>query len=161
MAAPFGLGCAPKVNVTTAPDFDFASAGTYAWITDELVLIQQGDPQPNVRTEANETLVRAAIERELAAKGYTKVAHDDADLLLAFSVGVRVRYRVEAVDIGGDVGDPQTKGTLNIYVLDRAASREVWHANVTDWLSKSEEPAAVVDRAVGRLMAKLPPHAAP
>lgn len=156
LAAPTALGCAPKVEQSELPSFDFSSSRTYAWVTDDLILIEFGDPQPNVRKESNEILIREAMDRELAAKGYTKVGHDEADLLVAFSVGVRMRYRVEGVDLGGQPGDPQTKGTLNIYALDRETTREVWHAYMSKWLSKADDPKTVIDNAVNQILAQFP-----
>jgi hypothetical protein len=156
LAAAGPLACASTVQVSERADFDFSSSRTYAWITDEPVLIQFGKPQPNVRTRANEALIRDAVDRELAAKGYTKVEHDDADLLVAFSVGVLMRYRVEGVSLGDAPGGRQTKGTLNLYFLDRKSAREVWHAYVSRWLSKSDDPKAVADGAVGRILAEFP-----
>lgn len=156
--------CAPTVLAERTANYDFAAATTYAWITDDLVLIELGDPQPNVRTKDNELLVRAAVERELAARGLTKAPREEAELLVSFSVGVRIRYRVEggqgnAVTGAGGPGEPQTKGTLNIYLLDRAQQIEVWHGSTSKWLSKSDDPKAVVDQAVASIMAIYPNEA--
>ncbi len=167
----FGLGalgglllsvaCAPKVFAERTPGYDLESAKTYAWVTEDLVLIEFGDAQPNVRTKDNERRVRAAVDRELAARGFTKVPRDEATLLVSFSVDVRIRYRVEggqgnAVTGAGGPGEPQTKGTLNIYLLDRAQETEVWHGSVSEWLAKSDDPDTVVNDAVGRIMAVYP-----
>jgi hypothetical protein len=160
----FSAACAPKVLAERTANYDFAAATTYAWITDDLVLIELGDPQPNVRTKENELLVRAAVERELAARGLTKAPRDEADLLVSFSVGVRARYRLEggqgnAVTGAGGPGEPQTKGTLNIYLLDRAQQIEVWHGSTSKWLRKSDDPKAVVDQAVASIMVVYPNEA--
>ena len=161
------VACAPAVHAERTAGYDFAAATTFAWITEDLVLIELGEPQPNVRTKDNERLIRAAIERELAERGMTKVPHDQANLLVSFSVGVRVRYRVEggegtnpAINSLGSPSDPQTKGTLNIYVLDRVQQHEVWHGSTSKWLRKSDDPKAVIDEAVQKVMAVYP-NAAP
>ena len=156
LAVPATLSCAPQVQQSELPAFDFSSSRTYAWITDDLILIEFGDPQPRVRTKSNETRVRDAIDRGLAAKGYTKVDAAEADLLIAFSVGTRMRYRVEGVSLGDQPGTPQTKGTLNIYALDRGTGREVWHAYLSKWLSKNDDPATVIDEAVRRILTEFP-----
>jgi hypothetical protein len=159
--------CAPAVQAERTANYDFAAATTFAWITEDLVLIELGEPQPTVRTKDNERLVRAAIERELAARGMTKVPHDQATLLVSFSVGVRVRYRVEGgegtspgINSLGSPSEPQTKGTLNIYLLDRAQQQEVWHGSTSKWLRKSDDPEAVINEAVRKVMAVYP-NAAP
>jgi hypothetical protein len=153
--------CAQPVLAERTANYDFAAASTYAWITDDLVLIELGEPQPNVRTKDNERRIRAAIERELAARGLTPAPRDQASLLVSFSVGVRIRYRLEggegnAVTGAGSPSEPQTKGTLNIYLLDRAQQVEVWHGSTSKWLRKSDDPQAVIDQAVAKIMAVYP-----
>jgi hypothetical protein len=144
--------------------YTFAAATTYAWITEDLVLIELGEPQPNVRTKDNERYVRTAIERQLMGRGMTKAPKEEADLLVSFSVGVRVRYRLEggqgnAVTGAGAPAEPQTKGTLNIYLLDRAQQVEVWHGSTSKWLRRSESPQAVINQAVEKIMAVYPNEA--
>lgn len=159
-----GPACAPKVHAERTPGYDLEAAKTYAWVTEELVLIELGEDQPNVRTKDNERHLRAAIDEELAARGFQQVPRDQAELLVAFSVGVRVRYRVEGVDDRSAVtatgpGEPQTKGTLNIYLLDRAQEKEVWHGWTSKWLHKGDDPAVVIDEAVSKIMAVYPGEA--
>lgn len=154
-------GCATvKVRADRAPDFDLEAAKTYAWITDEPVLIQFGEDQPEIRTKTNEGLIRAAVDRELAARGFGLSAREEADLLVAFSVGLRTKYRLEggpgtAIIMDGP-GQTQTEGTLNLYLIDRAADREVWHGQVSAPLDLNEEPKTVIDRAVARIMNVYP-----
>lgn len=155
--------CAPKVLAERAPGYDLEAAKTYAWVTDELVLIELGEDQPNVRTKDNERRIRAAIDSELAARGFQLVPRDQAQLLVAFSVGVRKRYRVEGVDPSSITatgpGDPQTKGTLHVYLIDRAQETEVWHGQTSKWLSKSDDPEEVIGEAVAKIMAAYPNQA--
>lgn len=167
------IGCAGKPHYEVTPGYDVATYATYAWATDELVMIgveeidanapPEKAAQPNVRTEANERRLRAAIDAALAERGYTKAPRDQADLLVAFSVGTRVRYRLEG---GPDSwiasqqpAETQTKGTLHIYLLHRADQKEAWHGWTSKWLNRGDDPDAVVRDAVTRIMAKLPAHA--
>ncbi|WP_266215917.1 DUF4136 domain-containing protein [Paraliomyxa miuraensis] len=154
------VACAPKVNAQRTPDYDLEAAKAYAWVTEDLVLIELGEDQPNVRTKDNERLIREAVNRELAARGFQLVPKEQAQVLVAFSVGVRVRYRVEGVDPSSITatgpGEPQTKGTLNIYLIDRATEAEVWHGWTSKWLHKGDDPAAVIDEAVRKIMAAYP-----
>ena len=53
-------------------------------------------------------------------------------------------------------GETQTEGTLNVYLLDRATEREVWHGWATKTLRPSDDPKAVIDAAVSRIMAVYP-----
>ena len=162
LLASVGLaGCAASAPVVEKDAaYDFAAVTTYAWVTDEPVLITFGEDQPNVRTKDNELRIRAAIERELSARGMEKVEADGAAVLVAFSVGTRMRYRLEGGDRPSEFtdgpGEKQTQGTLNIYLLDRATDREVWHGSMSKWLKKSDDPDAIVNEAVGKIMARFP-----
>lgn len=159
LVAP-AVGCAGKVKHQAAEGYDFAAAKSYAWVTDEPVLIQLGDPQPTVRTAENEARIRAAIEAALAARGLTKVAVADADLEVAFSVGTVVRYRLEGGHdswiAGLEPGQRQTKGTLHIYLLNRGGKKEVWHGWTSKWLNRSDDADTVVHDAVAKIMATYP-----
>lgn len=154
-------GCATATaEIDRDEGYDFAAAQSYAWVTEEPILITFGDPQPNVRTEANEQRVRAAIDRELQARGFTKVPITEAQLVVAFSVGVRKAFRLEGGDrtstITDGPSDKQTKGTLNIYLVDPESNKEVWHGAVSKWLKKTDDPDAIVNEAVGKIMAQYP-----
>lgn len=155
------VACAPGVQTERVTEYPLEQPHSYAWVTDEPVLIQLGEDQPNVRTPENETRLRAAIDRELQARGFTSAPRDEADLLVAFTVGTTMRYRLEGGAAGSSYGGvqpgtKQTKGTLNIYLVDRAAQSEVWHGWTSKWLSKSEDPDAVVNNAVAKIMAGFP-----
>ena len=154
------LGCAGKVKHEAAPGYDFKSLKTYAWITEDLVLIQLGETQANVRTEENERHVRGAIDDALAARGLTAAPHDTADVLVAFSVGTHARYRLEGGEnswiAGLEPGKPQTKGTLHIYLVHRGDEKELWHGWTSKWLNEGDDPEQVIGDAVTRIMATFP-----
>lgn len=154
------LGCAPKARAERVAEFPLETSTRYAWITDEPVLIQLGEPQANVRTEANELRLRAAIDAALAKRGFQAVSRDEAQVLVAFSVGTTVRYRLEGSTSGSiaglEPGEKQTKGTLNLYLVDHASRREVWHGWTSKWLSKGDDPDATVHEAVETVMSAFP-----
>lgn len=154
-------GCAAKIQAERVASYPLEERKSYAWVTEDPVLIKIGDPQPNVRTQENEKLLRAAIDRELAARGFSVVGPEEAELLVAFSVGTTMRYRLEGPGPGTTVGaiqpgTKQTKGTLNIYLFDRASAQQVWRGWTSKWLSKSDDPAAVANDAVSAIMAAYP-----
>ena len=153
------LGCAGKKHTEATSGYDLAAMRTYAWITDD-ALIQLGESQPNVRTPQNEQRLRRAIEAALQARGFTASSRDAADVLVAFSVGTHARYRLEGAKDGWvaslEPGEPQTKGTLHIYVLHRADQKEIWHGWTSKWLNKTDDPDTVVRDAVAQIMAKFP-----
>ena len=160
LVAMLTMGCAAAVHHDVTACSDVAAMRTYAWITDDPVLIQLGDRQPAVRTQANEQRLRAAIDDALARRGFTRVAREDADLHVAFSVGTRTRYRLEGSSnswVGGLVpGEKQTKGTLHIYLLQPDGGSEIWHGWTSQWLAKDDDADVVVHDAVTRIAKELP-----
>src|SRR5690349_13076830 len=87
--------CATAVHHETTACSAVSAPHTFAWLTEDPVLIQLGERHPAVRTEDNEQRLRSAIDRELEARGYTRVAKGDAELHVAFSVETQRRYRLE------------------------------------------------------------------
>jgi len=153
-------GCAGQVHQDCTPCSDFSELRTYAWVTDDPVLIQLGEGQPRVRTEANERRLRAAIDEALAARGLTRVARERADVRVGFSVGTRARYRLEG---GPDSwmaslrpGEKHTQGTLHIYLLQPGDRNAVWHGSTTRWLEPGDDPDTVIREAVAHIMAEYP-----
>lgn len=153
-------GCAASTQVDRQDGYDFSAVQSYAWVTDEPILIQFGEDQPNIRTKENEARVRAAIDRELAGRGMSLVPREEADVWVAFSVGTRQAYRLEGGDRTSLVTDSpsgkQTKGTLHVYLIDRAQENEVWHGSTSKWLKKTDDPDAIVNAAVGKVLAQYP-----
>jgi hypothetical protein len=113
---------------------DFSKYQTYRWITDDLVLIQSGSGDPAIRTLENERRIRAAVDRGLAAKGLKKVDSEEAQLIVAFTVGTKARYKLE----GG------------------ATQRQIWSAWTKKNLEPGTDPDTVIGAAVAALLSKLP-----
>lgn len=162
LCAP-SIGCTKDLKAETqyAEDTDFSQYQTYRWITDDLVLIQAGAGDPNIRTIENEKRIRAAIDEGLAAKGFKKVEGDEAQLVVAFTVGTKVRYKLEGgggmgLDILTDEGSSVTRGTLTMYVFDRASQKQIWSAWTKKNLEPGSDPDAIVDAAVSVLLDELP-----
>jgi hypothetical protein len=156
-------GCTKQLEAETeyAQDVDFARYQTYRWITDDLVLIQAGAGDPAIRTLENERRIRAAVERELAQKGLRKVDGEDAQLVVAFTVGTKVRYKIQgggSSDLDLITGDSAsvTRGTLTLYLFDRVTQRQIWSAHTKKDLEPGTDPDAVVDAAVAVLLNELP-----
>ena len=86
-------------TVDVADQADFSNFQTYAWITDES-LIARSDATSELGYPLNEQRTRAAVERELARKGYRKVSGTEADFVVSFTVGSRVRVQQYYNDYG-------------------------------------------------------------
>jgi hypothetical protein len=142
---------------------DFSGYQSYAWVTDELVLIGSGMGDPRIRNEDNERRIRAEVDAALAAKGLAKVDRDDADLIVAFVVGTREQLRLEG---GGstyslltskDAASTYYQGSLSIDLFDAASRQQVWHGWVSKPLEADTDPDEIIKRAVARILAQFPP----
>jgi hypothetical protein len=161
LVVPSG-GCSKQLQAETeyAKNVDFSKYHTYRWITDDLVLIQSGTGNDEIRNVENERRIRAAVERELEAKGLKKAEGDDAQLIVAFTVGTKVRYRIQGganFDLVAAPDESYTRGVLTIYMFDRDSDKQIWQARTYEDLEPGEDPDAVIDAAVDVLLDAFPP----
>ncbi len=82
-----------KSSVDVADNAEFGELKTYAWITDQ-PLFTSNAASPDVVNPLNEQRIRTAVEGQLENKGYQKVTIDQADFVVAFTLGARDRVRV-------------------------------------------------------------------
>lgn len=82
-----------KSSVDVADHAEFGELKTYAWITDQ-PLFTSNVASPDVVNPLNEQRIRTAVEGQLQNKGYRKVSIDQADFVVAFTLGARDRVRV-------------------------------------------------------------------
>jgi hypothetical protein len=162
LAAPM-TGCSKQMRAEThyVEGTDFSKYQTYRWITDDLVLIQSGSGDPVIRTLENEKRIRAAVDRGLAEKGLQKVDSEDAQLIIAFTVGTKAHYKLQgggSLDLDLITGDSAsvTRGTLTLYLFDHATQRQIWSAWTKKNLEPGTDPDTVIDAAVAVLLSKLP-----
>ena len=83
-----------KSSVDVADHAEFGELRTYAWITDQPMFASNA-VSPEVVNPLNEQRIRAAIEEQLENKGYRRVSIDQADFVVAFTLGARERVRVQ------------------------------------------------------------------
>jgi hypothetical protein len=155
-------GCSKELQAETeyAKNVDFSKYQTYRWITDDLVLLQSGTGSEQIRNVDNERRIRAAVERELEAKGLEKGA-GDAQLIVAFTVGTKVQYRIQGganLDLVAAPDAAYTRGMLTIYLFDRDSNAQIWQARTHDDLEPGEDPDAVINTAVKVLLDEFPPN---
>ena len=130
---------------------DFASYMTYAW--------REGTPAPT--KEVQEGIV-AAVDRELQARGLTKVEPELADLFVetvaggVMDAGVRTNYvsgsrgygGVLTVDVRNDV-----RGALVVDLLDAETEQRVWRA--MDGVRMSFDDPSKVVKKVNKMTKKM------
>jgi len=161
--------CASAIQSTVdvAEQADFSNFQTYAWITDES-LIARSDATSELGYPLNEQRTRAAVERELARKGYRKVSGEEADFVVSFTVGSRDRVRVQQYygNYGysyhgyhhgftryGNAGygypgyghygsttsvQTFTEGSLVVDIFDNRSKEAIWHGSASKRLSRQD-----------------------
>ena len=165
--------CASAIQSTVdvAEQADFSNFQTYAWITDES-LIARSDATSELGYPLNEQRTRAAVERELARKGYRKVSGEEADFVVSFTVGSRDRVRVQqyygnygysyhgyhhgftrygyaryAYPGYGHYGSTEgvytfTEGSLVVDIFDNRSKEAIWHGSASKRLSRKDKDNA-------------------
>ncbi len=173
-------GCSSlKVNTEYDPTAPYASFKTYAWNP-----APPGPEQaPAIRNPVIRDRVVAAVDRELGAKGFTRVTPDASPDLLV-SVHGWAQSRVEVSSYGyaygpGYVYGPAygpyqpmpvapavevhsyTDGTLLIDFVDAKARKLVWRGTAQDTFTTPDLDAVrrSVDEAVRQLVGAYPPKA--
>ncbi len=160
------------------PAVNFGSLKSFNW--QSAVQAPTGDKL--VDNALLDSRFRAAIERELQAKGHTKVA-TGPDYLVAYSYTVQNRierdpYR-SSVGVGVGVGGSRRGGfggigfdlgygdrdyeqdTLIIDVLDPATGKQLWRGFTRQrlvWQSDPEDTTVRINEAVAAILRKFPPQ---
>ena len=171
-----------KSSVDVADHAEFGELKTYAWITDQ-PLFTSNAVSPEVVNPLNEQRIRVAVENQLRNKGYRKVSIDQADFVVAFTLGARERVRVQQYydDFGynyygyhhgfsrfgrfgrgfGGFGSSVsvrtfTEGTLVVDIFENAEKEAIWHGSATKRLSRDNGTRELIDEAVMVLLAEFP-----
>lgn len=172
-------GCAVPWNVDTytPPGGDVASRTTFHWRGGEFVT---GSLIDDERTDEAEALVRAAVVRELSARGYREVGEPtQAQMHAAFRVsGVRRTVLAETPRVGapspntvlspGETQPPPAselpreitvrEGSVVVYLDDAATGRLLWRGEVaTELRAGSAEQAARRVTQIAREIARQVP----
>jgi hypothetical protein len=178
IVALLGLaGCAstPPVTTESAPGESVATRATFGW--DESGISWPDDPRPGADAELVR-LVHDAVGAELVHRGYREAA-DGAELAVSFHATVRdlpdydfcvMRSRVIASDPGREVevcrvygpGRPARtyrKGTLIVFVVDRAHGVLLWQGVAEGQAQSLAEARVRLRGAVARMFRDFPARA--
>lgn len=177
-----GLGaCATgfKASYDSDPAHDFSGYQTFAWISENPMIVGPSNRVPNPLLEPK---IMAAIEEDMVAKGYAKVDNpESADFVLSFTVGSREEIKVNSYPAtyagygyrgawgwGGPYYGMATetqvrqyqKGMLALDVFDVKERRPVFHAvaekSITDSDRKNWDET--IQAAVDAVVAAFPPQ---
>ncbi len=157
------LNCSP-ISVKSDYDqgVDFSSYKTFGWVD------MKNAAGPIHRNPVMAGQVRAAVEREMQAKGFTKTDGDNADLKIAFHAGVKDKIdvtthgygywrrrgpHVVAVDV-----HQYKEGTLVLDFVDTKEKQLVWRGWGTGVIGDPSEAVEKIGKAVTKILEKFPPQ---
>jgi hypothetical protein len=115
--------------------------------------------------------VEGAVEKQLAARGFEMSASGTPDLIIHYHASITQRIDVNRVDRGYGYcygADCQSgvieyeAGTLVLDLVDSRTNRVIWRGWAQDTvegvLDNEDEMARQINRAVTRMLARLPPR---
>jgi hypothetical protein len=160
LALGAGIATATSVSTNYLPETDFSGYHTYRWVP------VQGPDGAQTLDSITEQQIKRAVDKELAAKGWTLSDTGEADTYVAFQVSVEQRQHLNVYGGYGWYGMPSVTetttsyGTLTLDVYDPKLKALVWRGNASDTLRSKVSPEkrqSRIDKAVGKLMKKFPP----
>ena len=160
LALATGIASAASVDANYLPETDFSVYHTYRWVGVEGV---------DASDAITDQQIKRAVDKELAAKGWTRTDAQDADALVAYQLAVEERQQVHVYSNYGwgwggssSVSESTIRyGTLTLDVYDPRHKALIWRGNATDTLKRKVDPEkrqARIDKAVAKLLKKFPPQ---
>jgi len=161
------LGCSETIRVAaeTNPSTDFGALRTYAWRVQEPRIIAPALPPKTA--ESLDTRVRAAVDTQLAAKGYGRISMGKPDFLVDY----RMEFKIKSANSfqeyyrywrqGGWQGPSEAfvfgyeAGMLTVALTDPRTEQPIWRGTAERVVSP-EVNQAILDQTVARLFEKLP-----
>ena len=153
------LACVPmQVRVDFDPEIDFTTLQNYAWL-----------PRPEVQSQnpfADNPLlrkrVRAAVERNLEARGYREVEPEQADFRVTFHVTIETKTRAESWPsryphrYGSYHYEASfEQGTLILDILDEVGEQLYWRGWVQGAVPTPDTGHQRIDEAVRRILERF------
>jgi len=150
---------AQDVHVDSNSSANFAGYRTYDW--------REGTPSSNPLSEQR---IRAAVDQQMAAKGFTRVTADP-DVIVATHVVTKDKQELSVNNFGGFgygfgyLGGPATAsietytvGTLAVDLYDAKSMMLVWRGTGSATVSdKPEKNTAKIEKAVTKMFKHDPP----
>lgn len=169
-----------EIKTNQDPKANFAALKTYAWLP-PAPLVKNVAPggltNPTLSEEALGPHIVAAIDRELTARGWTKVAEvNQADVKIAYfaalTTGFNNTYLGEYYGYVTGWANPiapgytpstsmsvYEKGTVVVDIVQRAENRAIWRASVQTRINQEhtlQQRIERINQAAGRMFEKFP-----
>ncbi|MCP3867295.1 MAG: DUF4136 domain-containing protein [Gammaproteobacteria bacterium] len=172
-----GCGSTLELDSDYQPDFPFSQLQTYGW------LASRNSPSADIRIDNDLVIQRviAAVDHELARKGYRKSKPADADFLVTWSGVVDKKMRVDTYNhfhgspwggywsslhrpwgpgMSSSHATEYETGTLIIDFLTPEAQRLFWRGSGRNYLEEGltpEEATASVNDTIRGILGQFPP----
>jgi len=111
-----------------------------------------------------ERMAQQALEKELTARGYTRLEEGSPDFRVAFELIFRGGKTPTAAPDGTGAepkatayGGSSQRGTLIVRMLDPATAETLWTGQISEIKMNAIEPQKELDKAVRRLLVEFPP----
>lgn len=172
-------GCASAIRTRydAAPDADFGRYQTYAWIHQDPdgVSSRSAASGSGFVSALDDRRLREAVDAELHARGYRQASDFElADLVVRYQVGREEKVQVSqepgvrtyypsGYGYGSWYGQSAVRvstyleGTLTIEFYDHRTRQAVWVGWAQKRLSRNDDSASLIKRAVDAVLAPLPP----
>jgi hypothetical protein len=174
--APLAAGI--KVTVQNDKEFTFEGLKTYSWRLDganPIRILENTLDKPEEVRKNLEPVILAAVDGELAKKGFTRVESGQADVYLDYYVLVgpksESQYHGQFVGAVPAWGLPDfamstsavkifEQGSLIVDIVSPALKQTVWRANAATEMDRRRTPterAGVINEAARKMFEKFPP----
>lgn len=165
------VGCSTfRVSTDYDPQTDFQQLQGYSW----LATVRQPGDDPRLHNSLVDARVRAAVDRELAAKGYSKAGGSSGNFVVTYYLGLQDKIDVRTIHTGYGYGygswyhgtgretmvDQYEEGTLLLDILDAEGGDLLWRGSASARVSESSSPEEREKRiqdAVAAILAEFPP----
>ena len=166
---------AQDIRYNFMPGTDFTKYKTYRWAR---------VPKAQYPNDILDNQITQAIDRQLAAKGLTKSAGEDSDLVVTYQAAVNEEKQWNSFSTGdagwgygrwggwggygGGMSTTTTTsqtihiGSLDVDIYDAAAKNQIWKGQASKTLGSGKDPAKVnknLNKAMEKLFKKYPPPA--
>ena len=153
---------AQSVSTNYVPGTDFSKLHSYRWVA-----VDGGASVDQIQDQQ----IKAAVDKSLAAKSFTKKDADPADFYIAYQVALDQEKELDAFGapgwrFGGGMASVTTHtvdiGTLVLDVYDPTAKKLLWRGTASETVSRSGSPEKKqekLDKAMAKLLKKFPPSA--
>jgi hypothetical protein len=133
------LHCASRpfaTGATVDAEYDFSSVKTFAF----------AQVPSKVLASANGKILRVAIDEALTARGFQEAEEADADIWIAYDIGI---FSASSVSWGKQGGPGQ--GRIIVRAIDPKANHEVWYGWAEANLRSQPDPERRIREAVEAL----------